>query len=176
MRTFPKYVELSLDKFDDESMACVNECRQAVGYQEDPAWNCPYIVASQNQNEDEHESAVNDFLKKHEGKRIGGILCHTCLVKESHDQHAKGITPLGMDVIDPDPFPLTNKPVEKFSNERCVELCNIINTAVAEERIVMADSMRIVGAFPNYGILCCILHAPWGLDMRLLFGSKDKLL
>jgi hypothetical protein len=53
------------------------------------------------------------------------------------------------------------KPVERFSNERCIELCNLINTAVVEERIVMVNSIRIVGAFPNYGTLCCILHNPW---------------
>jgi hypothetical protein len=53
------------------------------------------------------------------------------------------------------------KPFEKLPPGRCVELCNTINNAIALEKIVMADNFRIVGAFPNHGTICCILHESW---------------
>jgi hypothetical protein len=53
------------------------------------------------------------------------------------------------------------KPTEVLTATKEIKLCNAINIAIAHKRIVMADDMRIAGAIPNHGTICCILHEPW---------------
>lgn len=47
------------------------------------------------------------------------------------------------------------------STEKYLEICNEINVAIASDRIVMADDVRLTGAFPNSGGIYCIGQHNW---------------
>ena len=76
MKVIPGYEHVSLEKFSEQTMQYVDECRQLVGYQDDPVWECPYLIHG--------ESFRDSFGEK--SKYVGGFACYPCLVKETHTQ------------------------------------------------------------------------------------------
>jgi hypothetical protein len=81
MRTKIGYENVDIEKFDDHSWNEVSECRQLVGYQEDAAWECPYLL--------EGESFREQFGDK--SKDVGGLICYPCLVKETYKWVSAGL-------------------------------------------------------------------------------------
>ena len=49
----------------------------------------------------------------------------------------------------------------KFTKEQKIEICNAINTAVANEKLVMAGSVPIAGAFPTIQGIYVIPYGRW---------------
>ena len=76
MRIVPGFENVPLEKFGEQAWRFVEECRQTVGYQQDPEWECPYL------GDFEHQIA---FKEQHPGKYVGGFLCYPCFVKETKE-------------------------------------------------------------------------------------------
>ena len=78
MKIAPGYANLPLRDFNERTMKAVDECRQTVGYQEDPNWECPKFTHG------------DDYvLAQHPGKDVAGFNCYPCLVKETKERKAK---------------------------------------------------------------------------------------
>jgi len=80
MKIIPGYENESLEKFSEEMMMYVDECRQTLGYQPDPEWECPYLK----------QETRDTVLSQYQG-RVGGTRCLPCLVKEAKEWQARGL-------------------------------------------------------------------------------------
>jgi sucrose-6-phosphate hydrolase SacC (GH32 family) len=89
MKVPPHFVNVPLARFMVDQWEWVDECRQEVGYQEAPEWECPGLAHTEVEDSDEQRAIYDAFLKRHEGKHVGGFLCYGCLVKEAHAQFGK---------------------------------------------------------------------------------------
>ena len=48
-----------------------------------------------------------------------------------------------------------------LSTKQQIEICNAINTAVANNKTVMMGDMQIAGAFPTFEGIWCVKHGSW---------------
>ena len=81
MKTKPDYKVVPLEKFDDDTWRCVDECRQLVGYQEGDDWECPYLIRGEPFREQFRERS----------NHVGGLTCYPCLAKEAHKWVSLGL-------------------------------------------------------------------------------------
>ena len=73
---------IPLDRFNNETWQNVQECRQTVGYQTAPDWECQCLIQGP------------DYVKKHYPGReclLANMLCYPCLVKEITDWEIQGV-------------------------------------------------------------------------------------
>ena len=73
MRIPQEYANIQLREFSQQTMQCVDECRQTVGHREDHDWECPYL------GDAEHQEA---FRAQYSEKYVGGFLCYPCFIKD----------------------------------------------------------------------------------------------
>jgi len=76
------YENVSLEKFNDDDIRCVEDCRQTVGYKPDADWVCPYL------GDEAHQTK---FREQFPGKYVGGFNCYCCFTKEAADWKAHGL-------------------------------------------------------------------------------------
>ena len=63
----------------------------------------------------------------------------------------------------------------KLTTEQIIDICNRINTAIAEGKMVVAGDIVIAGVFPNCGNICAIRHYDWNDMSRVpIFWLKDE--
>lgn len=83
MKTMLWAKNVPLEKFNEQMMAYVAECRRLVGYQSDADWECPFNTCT------DKKAFCDQFGDK--AKDIGMLTCYPCHVKEAHDWMAKGL-------------------------------------------------------------------------------------
>jgi len=81
MKTIRGCENISLEKFDEVTWQQVDKCRQMLGYQDSPDWECPYNEHGESFRK---QSAVD-------GNPINCFVCYPCLVKESVKWHSLGL-------------------------------------------------------------------------------------
>jgi len=82
MKIQHEYLTTSLEKFNDEDLQRVTECRQAMRYRHDPDWVCLYHTIT----EEDRPALRGQFRPQ----QIGGDICHCCFVKEAADWKERG--------------------------------------------------------------------------------------
>jgi len=81
MKIVPGYENMSLEKFSEQMMKYVDECRQLIGYQKDPDWECPCL-----------KRETRDTIRsQYPPGRVGSVMCLPCLIKETKDWQALGL-------------------------------------------------------------------------------------
>jgi len=99
---------VSADNYSKAANRDVDECRQTVGYHEDPTWVCPKFTHG------------DQYLReKYPNKKVAGLTCFLCLVKESNDWCKRGLPlPLVQD------YPCTNR--DNLLEESCSENISLL--------------------------------------------------
>ena len=77
----------------------INECRQFLGYQKDPEWECPFIK----------NACSDEFRAQHPNMPNGGFICYACLTVETKEWIARG---LPLPVISPEDFVEGERPLQ----------------------------------------------------------------
>jgi len=84
-----QFKPLSLDMFDPDTWDRVDQCRERVGYEDSPEWECGC------RGTEEQQQA---FIAQFPGHRVGGFLCFPCNLKEAHEWISCGlITPVELE-------------------------------------------------------------------------------
>jgi len=76
------YGNIPADNYSEEAHHDVDECRQTVGYQEDTEWVCPKFT-----------HGVQHLQEQYPNKKVAGLTCYLCLVKETNDWRNRGLQP-----------------------------------------------------------------------------------
>jgi len=81
MKIVPGFENVPVEKIGEEAWKFMEDCRQTVGYQKDPNWECPRLI-----------SGDSDSLREqYPGKYVGGLNCYHCLAIETRDWQSQGL-------------------------------------------------------------------------------------